>query len=146
MSAKKNNSKWTLFSDMHSGGGAKEKQDKIYIEAPQAEAEVIFYNRFGHSPHRVSCTCCGSDYSISEDASLAQLSGYHRHCEHDKKTNAFIEADDTSLLKYGAKEPTKHIPLKEYVKLPTVLVIYAKDIKPDERIGSVPRQGYVWQD
>lgn len=36
---------WTEFWDMHSGGGQKEKWAKIYIEAPEEEARVIFYNR-----------------------------------------------------------------------------------------------------
>lgn len=72
---------WTHFWDMNSGGGSKESQSHIYIEAPETEAKVIFYNRFGHSPERVSCTCCGEDYSISEDESLAQLTGYHRNCD-----------------------------------------------------------------
>lgn len=71
---------WTHFWDMHSGGGLKEPQQHIYIEAPEAEARVIFYNRFGHNPDRVSCTCCGPDYSIEEEPDLAQLTGYHRNC------------------------------------------------------------------
>lgn len=57
---------WTEFYDMRSGGGKKEKFGTIYIQAPEDAAEVIFYNRFDHSPRRVTCTCCGSDYSISE--------------------------------------------------------------------------------
>jgi hypothetical protein len=27
-----------------------------------------------------------------------------------------------------------------------VLVIYAADIKPAERLGPVPEQGYIWHD
>jgi len=30
------------------------------------------------------------------------------------------------------------------MKLPTVLVITADQIKADERSGAVPEQGYVW--
>ena len=44
---------WTHFWDMHSGGGQKEKFGHCYIEAPENEAKVIFYNRFGHNPERV---------------------------------------------------------------------------------------------
>lgn len=98
---------WTQFLDMHSGGGQKEKFSHCYIEAPENEAKVIFYNRFGHSPERVSCTCCGEDYSISESETLEQASGYQRGCAN-------------------------------------VCVIYAKDIKPEERVGEIPEQGYVW--
>ena len=72
---------YTRFLDLHSGGGIKEPPyDKIFIEAPEAEAKVIFYNRFGHSPDRVTCTCCGEDYSLTEGESLAELSAYDRNC------------------------------------------------------------------
>ena len=68
---------WTRFMDMHSGGYAKEAPyEYIYIEAPQQQAEVIFYNRFGHNPNRVTCTCCGQDYSIGESEDFAQASAW----------------------------------------------------------------------
>ena len=119
---------WTLFWDMHSGGGKKEQWDKIYIQAPENEAEIIFYNRFGHSPHRVTCTCCGEDYSLSESESLEQASGYHRKCQ--SKDGKYVGGQ----------------PLDEYLALKTVLAIPNEEIKPEERIGTVPEQGYVWQD
>lgn len=101
---------WTRFYDMHSGGGAKEKWGIIYIEAPEQEAKVVFYNRFGHNPDRVTCTCCGNDYSISEYSSLeeAQIS----------------ERDILTLT----------------------LTIPQDKIKPEERLGEVPEQGYIWKD
>jgi len=71
---------WTLFWDMYSGGDQKEPWAFIYIEASEEEAKVIFYNRFGHSAERVTCTCCGVDYSTDSHKSLPQLSGYHRNC------------------------------------------------------------------
>lgn len=108
---------WTRFMDMHSGGGAKEPQEYIYIEAPEAEASVIFYNRFGHSPGRVTCTCCGKDYSVSDKPTLEALTKFDRR---DGRT------------------------LEEYLTDPEVLAIYAEDIKPEERQGEVPEQGYVW--
>lgn len=62
---------WTEFMDMHSGGGTKEEPyEYIFIEAPREEAIIIFYNRFGHNPERVTCTCCGDDYSITEYETL----------------------------------------------------------------------------
>jgi hypothetical protein len=109
---------WTHFWDMYSGGGKKEPWSHIYIEAPEEEAKVIFYNRFGHSPERVSCTCCGGDYSITEYKTLAQATEYHR----------------------------KGIPLKEYLALKEAKIIRSKTILPSERIGQVPQQGYVWMD
>lgn len=70
--------KWTRFHDMRSGGNLKENYNYIYIEAPQSEAEVIFYNRFGHNPNRVSCTCCGEDYAIEEYDSLELARKYDK--------------------------------------------------------------------
>ena len=72
---------WTTFWGMHSGGGLKEPYHYIFIEAPEEEAKIIFYNRFGHSPDRVSCTCCGADYSISESKTLAEATAGHRGCK-----------------------------------------------------------------
>lgn len=99
---------WTRFYDIHSGGGAKEKWGIIYIEAPEQEAKVVFYNRFGHNPDRVTCTCCGNDYSISEYGSLEE---------------AQISEKDVLTL-----------------------TIPQDKIKPEERLGEVPEQGYIWKD
>ena len=67
---------WTAFFDTHSGGRAKEKAGIICIEAPIKEAKIIFYNRFGHSPDRITCTCCGPDYSISEHETFEEAAQY----------------------------------------------------------------------
>jgi len=72
---------WTHFWDMHSGGGLKEPWQHIYIEAPMEQAKSVFYNRFGHNPDRVTCTCCGNDYSISEEETLADVTWYQRNCD-----------------------------------------------------------------
>lgn len=121
---KKKEMKWTEFWDMCSGGEIKEESyEKIYIEAPEAEAKVIFYNKFGHNPERVTCTCCGDDYSISESVSLEQASAYHRK-------------------EYGKKKLTT---IAKYLKQKDVLVVYAKDIKDTERVGEVREEGYVWR-
>lgn len=81
---------WTHFSDMYSGGGQKEKWDHIYIEAPKAEACVIFYNRFGHNPKRVSCTCCGDDYRIGESPTLEEGAEF----DHAKADTLIIRANE----------------------------------------------------
>lgn len=128
---------WTQFWDMHSGGGLKEKWDKIYIEAPENEAKVIFYNRFGHNPERVTCTCCGEDYSISSNEDLAQLTAYQRNCRFSKKENKYIE-------KKG--DYREYMTLDEYLKEESVLFIRAEEVKPEERQGDVPNQGYMWVD
>ena len=153
---------WTLFWDMSSGGRRKEKWSKIYIEAPDEEAIAIFYNRFDHNPSRVTCTCCGEDYSIEEGESLEQLSGYHRGCDYAYFNTKGVEVPrDKAWIpgkgtKRGYKEgyvdrPTEdewrsYVTLDEYKKSKDVLIVTADEIKPEEREGDVPQQGYVWQD
>ena len=132
-----NTIKWTQFWDMHSGGGTKEPPyNKIYIEAPEEEAKVIFYNMFGHNPERVTCTCCGEDYSINESDSLKEASAFHRDCKWDDKTSGYIEQpnDYAEVIK----------TVKEYENQSDVLVIYDKNIKNDERSGDVPDEGFIW--
>lgn len=128
---------WTQFWDMHSGGSLKEKWAKIYIEAPEKEAMIIFYNRFGHNPYRISCTCCGEDYSISEEEDLAQITGYHRGCAYENKSGYLERASQK-------RSWASYITLEDYIKSDDVLVIFKEDIKDSERIGEVPREEYVW--
>jgi hypothetical protein len=125
---------WTQFWDMHSGGGAKEKWPMIYIEAPKNVAEIVFYNRFGHSPNRVTCTCCGEDYSVSEYESLEQATGYHRGCKYE----------DGNYIEVPERKGRLFQPLFDYIKNPDILVIRKEDIKYSETEGELPTQGYVW--
>jgi hypothetical protein len=130
---------WTQFMDMHSGGPAKEPQQYIYIEAPEEEAKVIFYNRFGHNPERVTCTHCGDDYSITESETLEQATAYERGCAWSEDSNKYEE-------RQADRFPfNKCCPLDEYLKT-DILVIRDNEISPEERTGDVPLQGYVWQD
>ncbi len=131
---------WTLFMDMYSGGDRKEKWPLIFIEAPQEEAEIIFQNRFGHNPHRVSCTCCGEDYMVDEYDSLENATAFYRGCEYDEEENKYIE--EPAKQNWGHPYKT----LEEYLAAENALVIYEKDIKPEERKGSLKTQGYVWID
>ncbi len=138
---------WTHFWDMSSGGSQKEKWQHIYIEAPENEAKIVFYNRFDHNPERVTCTCCGTDYSISSDRDLARLTAYHRNCAWvDDRTEEggghYIEQVDPFKAKWGRKLLT----LDEYMNDPTVLFIWSHQIKPGEREGLLPEQGYIWVD
>jgi hypothetical protein len=148
---------WTQFWDMHSGGGCKESPyEYIYIEASQSEAMVIFYNRFGHNPERVTCTCCGEDYSISDSETLEQLTGFHRHCRYmqrGKPRNGdydfrYIENDEEVPEGYkGGRQPIgTYMSMEEYMEEENVLIIRENDILPEERTGTVPEQGYVWRD
>ena len=156
---------WTLFWDMSSGGSTKHRYEKIYIEADKEEAKKIFFNRFGTNPERVSCTCCGNDYSIDSDESFEQLSGFHRNCraiEIPQGVDGLYDHKAIEGLKYyyednedppeGHKFAKRYTigrsyqTVEEYKKNKDVLVITADEIKPKERIGKVPTQGYVWQE
>lgn len=169
---------WTQFWDMNSGGGRKENWQHIFIEAPRDEATVVFYNRFGHNPERVSCTCCGEDYSIDEGESLALLTAHHRHCGNlvtprDPVTRLYKQPQDPWFKEHYYLEPDEeaearergweveestarkvgremgsdygaYLTLAEFIATSDVLVIRADEIKPEERKGEVPSQGYVW--
>ncbi len=130
---------WTRFMDMHSGGGLKEKWQYIYIEAPQEEAEVIFYNRFGHAPSRVTCTCCGNDYVVNEAKSLEQISASERGCKWDQRKKRYVEES-------GGESWSKYRTIRQWLRTGQATIIRAKSIKAQERVGEVPQQGYVWQD
>jgi hypothetical protein len=149
---------WTQFWDMHSGGGNKlwrhadgtvdangswrrtDNGDQpvamIYIEASEGEARAVFYNRFQRNPDRVTCTCCGSDYSLDTQDDLAQITGYHRNCDYDEKSGGYVE------------RPNKYhdavVSLNDYLAQPTVHVIRASEITDDERKADIPAEGYVW--
>lgn len=162
---------WTLFWDMHSGGHLKEKWHYIYIQASESEAKVIFYNRFGHNPERVTCTCCGEDYSIYESQSFAQASGFHRNCicletplgasgRYEEpadpwwKAHYYLEPEDEAVAirrGYSISRPSyfrlsDYQTVEQYRHNEDVLIIETDDIKPEERLGDIPVQGYVWQD
>jgi len=138
--------------DMASGGGRKEKGlDYIYIEAPEEEAKVIFYNRFGHNPDRVSCTCCGADYSISSEEDLAQITAFERGCRMANFDRFGNEVDDYKkgvMHLYVEAQGAHYRPyqtLEEWQLSSKALFIHASEIKPEEREGEVPEQGYVWR-
>ena len=57
---------WTKFFDMSSGGSEKTDWTTIYIQLPKEEAIEYFENRFGTNPYNVTCSCCGSDFSVYE--------------------------------------------------------------------------------
>lgn len=154
---------WTQFMDMNSGGGRKLKWSYIYIEAPEKEAAVIFQNRFKRNPHRVTCTCCGNDYSLSEAKTLAEATAFNRGCafvyrdesgNEVPKDKAWIPGKGTAPGVKGGYEERgggrlqfrQYMPLKEYLKDKSVKVIYARDIKAAERKGELNEEGYVWRD
>ncbi len=97
---------WTQFFDMHSGGGNKEKWENIYIQAPKSHAKIIFNNRFGHDPDRITCECCGEDYSITEYKTLEDAVKYQR----------------------------REMSFADFIKKKDVLIIKDRDIRPKERV------------
>jgi hypothetical protein len=144
--------------DMHSGGGQKLQWNYIYIEAPLQEAKVIFFHRFDRSPSRVTCTCCGPDFSMMESETLEEATGYERKLPWiEPVINGKPDARQGKQLEYGEEMPEgwlleKYPPsepaitIEEYCKFANVKIIRAYEILPEERIGDVPREGYVWMD
>lgn len=159
---------WTSFMDMHSGGGQKLEWTHIWIEAPQEEAAVIFQNRFGRNPSRVTCTCCGEDYSIDESPNLRLATAFERGCRaletpRDPETGRYKEPDDPAFHEHYYLEKGEDPPpgysvgrsyglqdsyqtLDEYMQRKGVLFIAAHEIRPEERVGELREEGYVWQD
>lgn len=125
---------WTQFWDMHSGGRSKEQWTQIFIEAPIKEAQVIFYNRFGHNPNRVTCTCCGDDYITSEYETLEEATAFHRGCKWSDEEDKYIEETKDGYAIHS------YMPLNEFIVEDHVLVILKNEIKSEERIGDVPDQ------
>lgn len=161
---------WTQFWDMHSGGGQKESFSQCFIEAPEEEAKSVFYVRFGHNPDRVSCTCCGSDYSISESESLEQATAYHRNLRYmtpydgsrawrglsqeerqrANEVSRYLEPGEAvpegMFVQNDRFIPGRPIALADYIANDDVLVIRAEEITEAERSADLPEQGYVWRD
>jgi hypothetical protein len=116
---------------MHGGGGQKTDYSKIYIEAPEEEARSVFYSRFGINADRVSCTCCGPDFSVSEYETLDAATEYERS----------EPVPDSQEFEYRVTRS-----VEEYIKDPGIKVIYADEITGPEKCFIVPVQGYVWRD
>lgn len=162
---------WTQFWDMNSGGGPKLEWSMIYIEAPEEEAKSVFFARFGNNPERVSCTCCGDDYSISEYETLEEATAFHRGLrfvtpaedwrelsiearrEHNEKSY-YLEPGNPvpngfkvqNFASYRNRGKETGITLDEYLRDPEVKFILAEEIVDAEKAVYVPEQGYVWQD
>lgn len=157
----------TLFWDTHSHGTQKEKWSKIYIEAPEDIARKVFFAKFQHNADRVSCTCCGPDYSVSEDDTFAEASAYHRNVPHAYNPKNKDE--------YGDIEPGESLPkgwvwgestlikakcqrfengrfddtmsVEYYLRNGDCLFIDKKEVEDIlSQVGQVdiPRQGWVW--
>lgn len=96
---------WPKFMDMHSGGGTKTDYEYIYIEADEESATNVFGHLFDEHPHSVACQCCGNNFSVTSSETLEEATEYER--SRYKKS------------------------LEEYLKDPSIKVIYASDINPE---------------
>lgn len=122
----------TQFMDMHSGGSAKEKPyEYIYIEAPEDEARSVFYSRFGHNPDRISCTCCGQDYSVTVYETLEDATVYER------ETYKYPDS-----LRNFERVVSKTV--SEYMAQDDILLIPAESIEFYERSVYIPEEGWHW--
>ncbi len=150
--------RWTTFMDMHSGGRLKASHQWIVIEAPQALAELVFYNRFGHNPNRITCTCCGEDYSVSEHENSRDGIRYHwrwgsiygkRARKHSDvrvaALQAMAEQNDSPQEAENARIAIRRQKRALQWTRQNVLFIKHEDIQPHEKVGSVPVEGWVWQ-
>jgi hypothetical protein len=117
---------WTRFWDMNSGGGQKEEQNLIFIEAPKEEATAYFEERFGHDPNNVTCNCCGEDYSICESKTLEEASEYHRRISNSEAEYNLLKRKsfpDFDTYRY------KLATIAEFKKSENVLIISKGEMK-----------------
>jgi hypothetical protein len=128
---------WTLFKDMHSGGSSVLEWDWIYIELPEAEACELFQDMFGESPRMIGCDCCGDCYSIDEQPTLEQASGYERACRFASRASPglgvsgrYFEAWEEIPVGWvvsSYREP--YVPLGLYVLHSDVKIVSEADIR-----------------
>lgn len=132
-----NTGPWTLFWDMHSGGHTKiGKYSKIYVQAPEDEATAYFESRFDRDPHYTTCDCCGPDYSVSEEPTLAEITSFHR------ETSKYKMARHRLYKKRGAYDfqrpftpeeeaslPEQYMSVDEYETRDDVLIVYRRDME-----------------
>ena len=152
---------WVRFWDMHSGGSRKLSHDLIFIEAPETEAKSVFFSRFGRNPERVTCTCCGPDYSVDKYTTLKQATAFDRGCAYGYIVNGERKDEDyfyslphsqrKNLKGIWFEEPgpkrtfgAHYMTLWAFLRKDKALVIPAKQIQPHERTVRVPKQGFVW--
>lgn len=153
---------WTLFWDMHSGGGTKVAPwDKIYVEAPEDDARTFFQRRFDRDPDHVTCDCCGPDYAVSQEESLAQVSGYHRNLRcvetkrgpdgrymNDDPNVRYLEEGEEPPEGYGicqistiARRYHKPLTLEEYEAQPEVLIVRRDEVLSVLRMNKATEGG-----
>lgn len=130
--------KWTHFWDMHSGGRTKiEPYNHIFIELPEKEAISAFYSRFNRNPNRITCTCCGSDYSISEYDSLERATSFFRNVE--------IQEDGTEKPRNNYFGNGKPRTMDELKAEKDFLFICEEDARKEDTTYEPPEEGWVWQ-
>lgn len=159
-----NEGPWTRFMDMHSGGGQKLDWPYIAIQASEDEARRIFYGKFGRNPERVTCTCCGEDYSVSESPTLAEATAYDRNLRWVEDARGYAARSEPDFLKGRYLEPGEDIPRGMSVSMWASRrgegIAFAAFMRNPERHGyklvtrgeiteadtanEPPAEGYVW--
>lgn len=114
---------WTLFWDMHSGGGLKlPPYHYIYIQADEEEARRIFEEKFGRSSFGQACDTCGPNWSVSTVSTLRAATSFERKARHDLDQDGneqpFFDGS------YGYSRPIQS--LEDFLERPDVLVIYVE--------------------
>jgi hypothetical protein len=139
------NGPFVRFMDMHSGGIQNTAYGYILIQANYEEAIAVFGARFGQNPESVNCSCCGGNYSVREDDDLYQLTGYDRNLESDKDSGGYLEGVGKDMRRYGGKIETP-IPLIVYLNEKDICIIFASEIKPEERESwNIPEASYPYE-
>jgi hypothetical protein len=112
---------WTVFWDQGTDGRRKEKWLMICIEAHHQEAIPYFKKRFGHDPQRVTCQCCGQDYSIHEANTLSEATHYERTMEAQMRWR--MNTGNTHWGMHRINENVEPLTVEEYQKTGELLVI-----------------------
>ncbi len=142
---------WTLFWDMHSGGGLKEEPYQyIFIESCYKDAVDYFEERFGHCPTDVACECCGENYNIDESDTLEQSSGYHRGGEYiyfNKKDEVISQQEGFTVGK-GITEgcSSRYIggeSIEDFSKREDILIIYKDEIDAISELNAEDKEKWV---
>lgn len=126
MSNNKNKSKlrWFHFNDMHSGGGRKLAWEHIFVQARNEDAAVNKFKRlFDRDPHHVTCSCCGPDYSISDDDTLENATAYHRGCKWVPEAG-LVAGHYVEEPRGGDYGP--HRTVADFLALPSVKAVFAR--------------------
>ena len=109
------------FHDMFSGGCRKTEYSQVYIEADsEDQAEEIFEDRLNRNPNKVTCECCGNDFSITEYDSLEEATEFERK-QRSVTLDDYLKRDDILVI---CKEKTMNNPETMHERFEAVSYAY----------------------